>query len=138
MQTYRDRMDPSSLTQAELSTSKKKTARYGTVVLPSRFNITDDDVMNWSENSVEVNTIEDEYRVYSRGPRTSMKTDILKFWEVSTVHPHHLPTRLISSTAFPTGSRCRIPNTLSNCHGLFTNSGVLGSVREGILLQRRD
>jgi hypothetical protein len=58
-------MDPSSLTQAEPLTSKKKTVRYGTVVLPSCFNITDDDVMNWSENSVEVNTVEDKYRVYS-------------------------------------------------------------------------
>lgn len=51
--------------------------------IPSEFNVMDEDDMAWSETSVDIPSVDSEYKDYTRGARLRMDTDLVKFWEVS-------------------------------------------------------
>lgn len=84
MTVYHSRMDP--LAPAPLaSTSRVANLGYVNHAIPSEFNVMEDDDMAWSEASVEIPSVDQEYKDYTRGARLRMPldTDLVKFWEVS-------------------------------------------------------
>lgn len=84
MGMYRSKMDP-LVPEPLTSTSGPRRTALGYVNhgLPSDFNVVDDDDMSWSEASIEIPPVDQEYKAYVRGARLTMDIDLVNFWEVS-------------------------------------------------------
>jgi len=73
--------EPSPPGQTTSLSTKKTALGYVNLGLPSHFDI-DDNEMNWSDNSLNMQNVEQEYYPYVLGNKSWLDVDLLKFWEV--------------------------------------------------------
>jgi hypothetical protein len=58
---------------------------YVNLGLPSRLNISDDDDMNWPEDSAEGQSVDEEFSAYDTTKRAPLNQDLLRYWGVSVL-----------------------------------------------------
>ena len=83
MEKYRRKLNEQSAMPAPAVAPRTKTSLgYVNLGLPSRLTLDDDDELNWADNSLDPQSVDQEYSAYAFGALAKLDTDILKFWEV--------------------------------------------------------
>jgi hypothetical protein len=65
-----------------ISPRTKTSLGYVNLGLPSHLTLDDDNELNWADNSLDTQSVDQEYSTYAFGTLAKLDTDILKFWEV--------------------------------------------------------
>jgi hypothetical protein len=60
----------------------KTSLRYVNLGLPSHLTLDDDNELNWADNSIDTQSVDQEYSAYAFGTLAKLDIDLLKFWEV--------------------------------------------------------
>ena len=83
MEKYRRKLNEHNAMPAQaISPHTKTLLRYVNLGLPSHLTLDDDNKLNWTDNSLDTQSVDQEYSAYAFGTLAKLDTDILKFWEV--------------------------------------------------------
>jgi hypothetical protein len=85
MEKYRRKLNEQSATPARLEAiapHAKTSLGYVNLGLPSHLTLDDDNELNWADNNVDTQSVDQEYSAYTFGTLAKLDTDLLKFWEV--------------------------------------------------------
>jgi len=82
MEKYRRKLNEQGATPAQAITPRTKTSLgYVNLGLPLHLTL-DNNELNWADNSLDTQSVDQEYSAYAFGTLAKLDTDILKFWEV--------------------------------------------------------
>ena len=83
MEKYWRKLNEQSTVPAQAIGPHTKTLLgYVNLSLPSHLTLDDDNELNWADNSLDTQSVDQEYSAYAFGTLAKLDIDILKFWEV--------------------------------------------------------
>jgi hypothetical protein len=83
MEKYHKKLNEQSVMPAQaIAPCTKTLLRYVNLGLPSHLTLNNDNELNWADNSLDTQSVDQEYSTYAYGTLAKLDTDILKFWEV--------------------------------------------------------
>jgi hypothetical protein len=83
MEKYRRKLNEQSAVPAQAIGPRTKTSLgYVNLGLPSHLTLDNDNELNWADNSLDTQSVDQEYSTYAFGTLAKLDIDILKFWEV--------------------------------------------------------
>ena len=83
MEKYQRKLNEQSTVPAQaISPHTKTSLRYVNLSLPLHLTLDDDNELNWADNSLDTQSVDQEYSTYAFGTLAKLDIDILIFWEV--------------------------------------------------------